>query len=119
MKLAAKLIVAIVVNAAGLLAAGYFVPGFKMNVDPQGLALLAVVLTALNFFLKPLLKLMFGPIIILTFGLGLILVNMTVLYILDMLFANLTIENIPALVYSSIIIGLVNFVFHMATKKTT
>jgi len=119
MKFAAKFIVAIVANAAGLLAAGYFVNGFNIETNPQNLAVLAIVLTVLNLFLKPFLKLLLGPVIILTFGLGLILVNMTVLYILDMLSKSLTIENISALVYSSIIIGLVNFVFHMATKKTT
>ena len=119
MKFVAKFIVAIVANAAGLLAAGYFVQGFKMTVDIQSLAVLAVILTILNFFLKPFLKLLLGPVIILTFGLGLILINMTVLYILDMLSQNLAIENISALVYSSIIIGLVNFVFHLATKERT
>lgn len=117
MKLAAKFIIAIIANAAGLLAAGYFVQGFKIDVNMQSLALLAIVLTILNFFLKPFLKLLLGPVIILTFGLGLILVNMTVLYILDILSQNLAIENISALVYSSIIIGLVNFVFHLATKN--
>ncbi|HUX35762.1 MAG TPA: phage holin family protein [Candidatus Paceibacterota bacterium] len=117
MKSAAKFIIAIVANAAGLLAAGYFVQGFNMDVNAQSLVLLALILTILNFFLKPFLKLLLGPVIILTLGLGLILVNMTVLYILDMLSQNLTIENISALVYSSIIIGLVNFVFHLATKE--
>lgn len=119
MKSLAKLIVAIVANAAGLLAAGYFVQGFVIDASMQNLLVLAAILTVLNFFLKPFLKLLLGPVIILTFGLGLILVNMTVLYILDALSANLTIENIAALVYSSIIIGLVNFVFHMATKNQT
>jgi putative membrane protein len=117
MKLFAKFIVGIVINAVGLLAAGYFVLGFDIEGDIKNLAMLALILTALNFFLKPFLKLLLGPIIILTFGLGLILVNMAILYILDRLSGNLTIENISALVYSSIIIGLVNFVFHLATKK--
>lgn len=117
MKFASKFIIAIVVNAAGLLASAYLVQGFDVEVSATSLAVLAAILTALNFFLKPVLKLVFGPIIILTLGLGLILVNMAILYILDMLSQNLTIENIAALVYSSIIIGLVNFVFHLATKK--
>ena len=117
MKFAAKFIVAIAINAAGLLVSAYLVQGFNIEVSAVSLATLSAILTVLNFFLKPLLKLIFGPIIILTLGLGLILVNMAILYILDMLSQNLTIENVAALVYSSIIIGLVNFVFHLATKS--
>lgn len=118
MKALAKLIIAVIANAAGLLAAGYLIKGFVIiEADILNLALLALVLTVLNLFLKPFLKLLLGPIIILTFGLGLIFVNMTILYILDILFKNLTIEGIGALIYSSIIIGLINFVFHLATKK--
>ena len=117
MKFVVKFIVAIVINAAGLLAAAYLVQGFNIEVNAASLTTLAAILTALNFFLKPILKLVFGPVIILTLGLGLILVNMAILYILDMLSQNLTIENVLTLVYSSIIIGLVNFIFHFATKS--
>ncbi len=113
----AKLIVGVFANAAALLAAGYVVRGFNLKVNLETMVLLAVILTALNMLLKPVLKLILGPIIVLTFGLGLIVVNMIVLYVLDMLSEGLTIESVSALIYSSIIVGLVNTVFHMATKK--
>ena len=48
---------------------------------------------------------------------GLIVVNAFILYLLDILSQNLTIDGIPALIYASVIIGLVNFVFHFATKE--
>ncbi len=117
MKFAAKIVVAVVVNALALVVAAYLVQGFNLETDLQNLFILAAVLTALNFFLKPILKLILGPVIVITLGLGLILVNAIILYILDTLSNNLTIENTGALIYSSIIIGLVNFVFHLATKK--
>ena len=116
MKLVAKLLVAIVANIAALFAAAYVVQGFNLNVTVQSLIFLAVILTLLNLFLKPLLKLILGPIIILTLGLGLILVNMVILYILDSISPDLTIGGIVPLIYSSLIIGVVNFVFHFATK---
>lgn len=117
MKIIAKIAVAVVVNALALVVAAYFVMGFNLEVDLRSLFLLAAVLTALNFFLKPILKLILGPIIVITLGLGLILVNAVILYILDMLSNNLNIDGVGALLYSSIIIGLVNFVFHLATKQ--
>ena len=117
MKLAAHLIVAIIANAIGLLAAAYFVSEFNLIVNYQSLFVLAAIFTLLNFVLKPILKLFLGPIIILTLGLGLILINALILYLLDILSKNLTIETVPALIYSSLIVGAVNFIFHLATKK--
>lgn len=105
------------INGVALFAAAYFISGFNLDVSLKNLAILALILTALNMFLKPLLKLLLGPIIILTLGFGLIFVNMLVLYILDILSQDLTIESVFALLYSSIIIGLVNFIFHLATKE--
>ena len=116
MKSIAKLLVAVAVNVAALFVAGYFVKGFDLNATVESIFFLAVILTLLNLLLKPLLKLILGPIIVLTLGFGLILVNMVLLYILDIISPDLTIGGILPLLYSSIIIGLVNFVFHFATK---
>lgn len=117
MKLLAKLLVAVAANAAALFAAAYAVNGFKLNATVEGIIFLAAILTLLNLFLKPLLKLILGPVIILTLGLGLILVNMVILYILDIISPDITIVGIIPLIYSALIIGVVNFVFHFATKK--
>lgn len=116
MKLLAKIIVAVLANAIGLWAANAYIPGFVLTGDFKQVLGIAVILTLLNFFLKPILKLVLGPIIVLTLGLGLIVVNALVLYILDFFSKNLMIENIPALVYSTVLIGFINFVFHFATK---
>lgn len=117
MKTAAKILVALIANIIGLLAAAYFIPGFDLTTTYQGLLMLGITLTVLNFVLKPVLKLFFGPIIVLTLGFGLILINIAILYILDILSKNLTIETVPALIYSSLIIGFINFIFHLATKE--
>lgn len=117
MKLLAKIIVAIIANAVALYIAATYVPGFVLTGDLPTLAIVALVLTALNFFLKPILTLFFGPVIIITLGLGLIIVNAIILKILDILSQNLTIQTIPALVVATIIIGAVNFIFHLATNE--
>ena len=117
MKPLIKILVALIANVVGLLAAAHFVAGFDLNITPQDLLILGVILTLLNLVLKPILKLFLGPLIILTLGLGLILVNMLILHILDIFSNNLSIETIPALIYSSLIIGVVNFVFHFVTKE--
>lgn len=116
MRWIAKIILAILANSIALLAAATYIPGFKLDGDLKQIVGMALILTLLNFTIKPILKLVLGPIIVLTFGLGLILVNALVLYILDILSKNLTIETIPALIYATILVGFINFVFHLATK---
>ena len=115
MKWLAKIIVAIIANALGLWAANAYIPGFVIVGGLKELLVLSLVLAVLNFLLKPILKLIFGPVIVLTLGVGLILVNAIVLYILDVLSKSLTIETIPALIYGTILLGIINFVFHLAS----
>lgn len=117
MKAPLKILIALIANIVGLLTAAYFVTGFDLNVTSQDLLILGVILMVLNLVLKPILKLFLGPIIILTLGLGLILINMLILYILDIFSKNLSIESIPALLYSALIVGFINFIFHFATKE--
>lgn len=116
MKFLAKIVVAVAVNAFALVAADAYIPGFVLSGDFKQLLTIAAILTALNFFLKPVLKLVLGPVIVLTLGLGLIVVNALILYLLDILSKNLTIQTIPALIYGGLLIGVVNFITHLATK---
>lgn len=117
MRWLAKIILIIAANAAAIWAAKEYIPGISFEGALQELAIAAVILMLLNSILKPILQLILGPIIVLTLGLGLILVNALVIYILDLLSQSLTIEGIPALIYATILISIVNFVVHLATKK--
>ncbi len=118
MRLLARLIVTVIGNSVALFAAERFVPGFSVVTEPLwDLLALALVLTALNIFVKPVLKLLIGPIIVLTLGLALIAVNALVLALLDFLSGDLTIQNIQALFFASLIVGAVNTLFHLARKS--
>ena len=112
MKLFLKFILHILANALGLYLSARYVPGFHFSGDIVQFLLLALILTILNFALKPFLKIVFSPLIILTLGLGLLLVNALILYLLDFFSANLTITGVSALFFSSIVVSVVNFIFH-------
>lgn len=116
MKFLAKIVVTVAINVFALWAAATYVPGFKISSDFKQIVIIALILSALNFALKPVLKLMLGPVIVITLGFGLVIVNATILFILDKLSQNITIETIPALIYGTIIIGFINFVLHLATR---
>lgn len=117
----ARLAIIVGGNALALWVANTYVPGFVLNGNWITLILIALTLAVLNFLLKPILTLVFGPIIILTLGLGLIVVNAIILYILpiiadhiDILRGSIIIQNIPALLLATLIISIINFIIHLA-----
>lgn len=115
-----KAIIIILGNAFALWLANHWVPGFILSANLLQLLVIGLVLAVLNFFLKPLLSLILGPIILITLGLGIIIVNAIILYVLpilanhlDFLRGSITIQNIPALFLATIIVSVVNFVIHL------
>lgn len=116
-KLLTKLLGAVLANAVAVLAAAYFVPEFQITPDVRTLLQIALILTVLNLFLRPLMKLFFAPFIVLTLGFGLIAINAVVLLVLDRLSESLTIQGILPLLYATLIISLVNFVLHIFFKS--
>ena len=117
-----KIIIIIAGNAFVLWLAYLYVPGFVVTTDPFKLVLVALVLVLLNAILKPVLTLIFGPIIVLTLGLGIIVVDAAILLVLQFLGGYLTIlsgsisiDGIPALIYATLILSVINFVVHLAT----
>ncbi len=117
MKFIARLIFSFFSNLVALGAAVYFVPGFSIAPDLINFLGVAGIFTLINVFIKPVLKLVLTPIIIITFGLGIIFVNMLTLYFLDFLSVNITIGGPSALLYSSLIIGLINVLINFSAKR--
>jgi putative membrane protein len=118
-----KTVLIVTGNAFALwLAAKYIPAGFVLSATWYQLAILAIILTLLNLLVKPVLKLALGPIIVLTLGLGIIIVNAIILYALpivadhlDILRGSISIETIPALLYATLIVSAVNLVIHLTT----
>jgi len=119
MSWAGRVLAALIANILGLLAAAYVVTGFTITGDAVTYLKIGLILTALNFVLKPILKLILTPVIILTLGLGLIVVNAFVLYVLDILSTDLTIQGTVPLVYAAVLVGVINFIVHVVTKVRT
>lgn len=116
-----KFVIIVAGNALALWLAWLYVPGFELNTTNWvQLALIALILALLNGLLKPLLTLILGPIIVLTLGIGVLVVNAVILYILsilpnyiDFLQGGIRIDGIPALIYATLIVTAVNFVIHL------
>jgi len=117
MKLISGFIFHIVSNSIAILAAAQFVPGFKFTGGFIELLMTAVILTAINTFIKPLLKLFLGPFIVLTLGLLIVVVNAISLYLLDLWSTAITIQGIMPLIWATILIGTVNTIVNFAAKR--
>lgn len=117
MRFIARLIFSFFSNLIALGAAAYFVPGFSIAPDLINFLGVAGIFTLINVFIKPVLRLVLTPIILITFGLGIIFVNMLTLYFLDFLSVNITIGGPSALLYSSLIIALINILINFSAKK--
>lgn len=112
------LLAAVIGNGAALLAAAYLVAGFDLNVSAgwQAFAALVGVFAFLSIVIKPLLRLFLGPLIIITFGLFNIIINGAIIFVVDKYSENLTITGLPALIYGTIIITIVNIIIHQFLK---
>jgi putative membrane protein len=116
-----RLVIVVAGNVLALWLANLWVPGFVIGGNWITLILIALILAALNFLLKPLLTLVLGPIIILTLGIGVLIVNALILWILpiiadhiDITRGSIIIQNIPALFFATLLISIINFIIHVA-----
>lgn len=116
MKFIGKIIFHTIANAIAFLVAAHFVTGFTLTGDIITLVVTALILTTLNTFLRPLLKLFFGPFLFITLGLFSIVINALILHFLDIWSTALTIEGILPLVWGTLIITAVNIVFIIPEK---
>jgi len=111
------MIVYVLTNAVALLAAAYFIQGVKFDGDFKKLIVAALIFTALNIFLKPIVKTFLGPFIVLTFGLFIIVVNALMLYLLDLWSPALTIEGYKPLFLATLLISVLNTVVGWGIKE--
>ncbi|OGN08156.1 MAG: hypothetical protein A3C61_01025 [Candidatus Yanofskybacteria bacterium RIFCSPHIGHO2_02_FULL_39_10] len=103
-------------NAIALYAASWFVQGFSFAGGIKEYAIAGIVLGLLNMIARPVLKLISMPVIILTLGLFTIVINALLLWTVDYIFEFITISDIMALVWATIVIGIVNMVVSALTK---
>jgi putative membrane protein len=112
-----RLIALILGNVLALFLASYYVAGVAISGGWQEILIVGLVFSAVNFFLKPLLKLLLGPIILLTLGVFILVINMGVLWITDLLLPQMSIAGIGALFFTTLVVSAINFATHIAFRK--
>ena len=110
-------IVSIVVNALAFFAIGSYVGGVYVATDIKDILLLSAIFTVLYFILRPIVKMFLGPLIVLTLGLGLLVVNALMLVLVDFLSPALRIDGVESLAIATVAISVLNFLLHISEKN--
>jgi len=105
-----------IANAAALYLATLYVDGVSIPLRLEGFAIVVTVLTLIHLFIRPLIKAVLTPVIILTFGLGIILVNALTLYLLNLILPTVVISGLLPLALTAIIVSVLNLLLAPATK---
>ena len=107
----------IIASIIGLLLAVLFVPNVWIDGDymHNGKTILfaGIVLGILNCFAKPILNLITLPLRILSLGLISIVINILIIWAIDILFPSFHIKGFLALVLTSIVVFIANVVLYM------
>lgn len=103
-----RLIIYIFANAVAILTADRLIAGFVFHGDWFDLAIAGVVLGIINFFIRPVVKLVALPIIFLTLGLFTVIINIALLKLAARLLDTLTIYGFWAAFWGVIVISLIN-----------
>ncbi len=112
-----RFIVRILGNALAISLAVYFVKGFSFPKDWKLLLLAGLILALFNAVLKPILRLISAPLIILTLGLFTLVINAALLWLLAQFLPELKIMGFWAYFWGTIIVSLINWIVAALTKK--
>lgn len=112
-----RLILQIIAGIFGLWLAVRFVSKVEFVDSWQILILAGLVLGLINFFIKPILKVIALPLRILTFGLFSLVINMGMVWIVTLIFPEIKISGILPLFLTSLIIWGLNLLFPLFVPK--
>ena len=112
-----RFIVQILTNGLAIFLADYLLPGFVFEGDILTLFIAGLILGLINFFIRPILKLISAPLIVLSLGLFILAINMGLLWLLEYFVDELTITGFWTYFWGTLIIGMINMVFGYGRKK--
>lgn len=113
----ADFILHIVANALAVLVAARFVPGVAYSYEPLSLIKLALILALINALLKPVLKLIFTPLILITLGLFTIVINIFLIWLAVYFVPEFSISGLSAYFWTMIIVSFFNFIVSAISHK--
>ena len=113
-----RIILQTIAGVAGIWLATEFVQGVEFLGSIKTLILCGFVLGLINSFIKPIVNIVALPLRILTFGLFSLVINMGLVWLLDVIFPELIIIGIMPLFYATLIVWILSLIFSSFGKKS-
>lgn len=111
-----SIIIRIFSNSVALGIAHWLVPGFVVNGGVKEFIIAGFVLGLLNLVVKPILKFISTPIIILTLGIFSLIINGFLLWLVSYFIPFVSIQTASALIWATIIVSFANVVLTSLSK---
>lgn len=105
-----RLILKLLINAAALWVAAKLISGITLEGEFLTILLVALVFGLVNTFIKPILKILSFPVIILTLGLFTVVINAAMLGLTAAITAALSVADFWAALLGAIVISVVSTV---------
>ena len=105
-----RLITAFFANAVAFLLSAYLLDNFYLGGKLPAFLALVAVFTLINLVIRPLIKLILTPLILITFGFFTLVINAGILYVVDIYSAHISIDGLATLFYATVIITLTNLI---------
>ena len=119
-----RILITILANALGLFLVSRILDGFVFEGGFIAPVVTAVILSVLNFLLKPIIKLLSFPMVFLSGGLFLIVINAFLIYlsvyvlqVMDIEGVSLMVDGALTYVLAAVILGLANWLIHWFIKE--
>lgn len=113
-------IVKAIINAVAIVITAYVVPGINVTQDLVPLFIVGAVITILNMLIKPVLKILSLPFILVTFGLFILVVNAIVLSLAAWLAGpSFNIDGVFPAILGGVVMAIVNMILErvFGTKR--
>lgn len=117
MKYIGKFIGQIIANALAIVIASYFIVQISFTGGLVDYLIIGLVLTIANIIIKPILKAISSPLIIITFGLFIIVINAVILFAVDWFIKELIITGFWGYFWGILIISIINALIVGPSKK--
>ena len=105
-----NLIIRLIINAIALVAADWFVDGIFIEGGWFNIAILALIFGVVNAIIKPIVKILSLPFILITLGLFTLVVNALMLMLTSWFSGSMQIDGFGAAFWGAIIISLVSWI---------
>ena len=105
-----SILIGLISNVLALYLANLWVPGFVVTGGWKEYLIAGLLLGVLNLIVRPILKIVTLPLIWLSLGLFLIVINAIILWLVAQLTGYIIIDNYVALLWATLVAAAVNFI---------